>query len=116
MLTNKEKAKYGLLIDYDYCTGCHTCEVACKKEKDLAVGQWGIKILQDGPRQLANGSWEYRYIPVPSFFLCDLCKDRVAEGKKPACVHNCQAQVMSCVAVEDLPAKIDKERMVFFTV
>ena len=21
-------AKYGLLIDYNYCTGCHSCEVA----------------------------------------------------------------------------------------
>lgn len=22
-------ARYGLLIDYAYCTGCHTCEIAC---------------------------------------------------------------------------------------
>jgi Fe-S-cluster-containing dehydrogenase component len=110
------KPKYGLLIDYDYCTGCHVCEVACKKEKELSTGHWGIKILQDGPRQLPDGSWEYRYIPVPSFALCDLCAGRVEQGKKPACVHNCQAQVMAYVAVDELPAMIDKERMVFFTV
>ena len=24
--------KYGLLIDYDFCIGCHVCEVACKQE------------------------------------------------------------------------------------
>ena len=24
--------KYGLLIDYTWCTGCHSCEIACKVE------------------------------------------------------------------------------------
>ncbi|RLF04803.1 MAG: oxidoreductase, partial [Thermoprotei archaeon] len=33
--------KYGLLIDYEYCTGCHTCEVACKQEHNLQPDQWG---------------------------------------------------------------------------
>ena len=29
-------ARYGILVDYDYCTGCHTCEVACQQEHDAA--------------------------------------------------------------------------------
>lgn len=28
---------YGLLIDYDYCTGCHSCETACKMELGLTL-------------------------------------------------------------------------------
>ena len=79
---------YGLLVDYDYCTGCHTCEVACRKALDLGTGQFGIKILQDGPRELPNGKWEYNYLPMPTS-LCDLCASRLEEGKKPACVHHC---------------------------
>ena len=31
--------EYGLFINFDYCTGCHTCEIACKKEHDLPEGQ-----------------------------------------------------------------------------
>ena len=27
--------KYGLLIDYTWCTGCHSCEMACKDYNDL---------------------------------------------------------------------------------
>ncbi|MFC1640021.1 4Fe-4S binding protein [Gemmatimonadota bacterium] len=27
--TNMNNPEYGLLIDYEYCTGCHACEVAC---------------------------------------------------------------------------------------
>ncbi len=74
---------YGLLVDYDYCTGCHTCEVACRKALDLGTGQFGIKILQDGPREMPNGKWEYNYLPMPTS-LCDLCEERTAVGKPPS--------------------------------
>ena len=40
---------YGLLIDYEFCTGCQSCEVACKEEHRIPVGQWGIHLLDDGP-------------------------------------------------------------------
>ena len=38
-------AEYGLLIDYEYCTGCETCVVACKEEHGFPVGKWGIEEL-----------------------------------------------------------------------
>jgi Fe-S-cluster-containing dehydrogenase component len=97
--------RYALWINYGYCTGCHTCEIACKKELDLPYGQWGIHILQDGPRKLANGKWDYNYIPTPTS-LCDLCAKRVAEGRKPSCVHHCQAGVMAFGTVEELALKL----------
>ena len=31
MMTAETKATHGLLIDYEYCTGCQSCEVACKE-------------------------------------------------------------------------------------
>ena len=31
-------SKYALIIDYKYCTGCHSCEMACKVEKNLKIG------------------------------------------------------------------------------
>ena len=34
-------AKNGILVDYQYCTGCYSCEVACQSELDLPLGQWG---------------------------------------------------------------------------
>lgn len=35
-------SRNGLLIDYEYCCGCHTCEVACQKEHDYPVEVWGM--------------------------------------------------------------------------
>lgn len=41
-------ATYGLMIDNEYCTGCHSCEIACRNELGLPMGQWGIKLLEMG--------------------------------------------------------------------
>ena len=105
--TNKEAM--GLLIDTDYCTGCHTCEVACKKEHDIPLGQWGIKITQVGPFQIGEGEYEYRYSPVPGK-LCDLCADRRGNGKIPLCVTSCLAKCMDFGPVEELAKKASAKR------
>ena len=108
-------AQQGLLIDYEFCTGCHTCEMACKVEKGLEEGEWGIKLSQIGPWKLDDDKWEWDFVPVPSS-LCDLCADRLAAGKVPACVHHCQALCMEFGPVEELARKATKPRVVIFTV
>lgn len=101
--------KYGLLIDNLYCTGCHSCEIACKNELGLTLGQWGIKILELGPFKLVEGNrWEYRYIPVPTS-ECDLCADRVAEGEKPSCVLHCLASAIEYGPLDELAGLLSKK-------
>ncbi|WP_165062602.1 oxidoreductase [Adlercreutzia sp. ZJ154] len=91
---------YGMIIDYKYCTGCHTCEVACRQEKDFPLDQWGIKLTSEGPAKLGD-EWYWMNIPVPSN-LCDLCIERIEEGKKPACAHHCLAQCIEVVPIEKI--------------
>ena len=90
----------GLLIDYNFCTGCHSCEMACKAEH--------------GFDQLPDGSWEYNFIPTPTD-RCDLCAERVEEGRLPTCVHHCQGLCMYFGPVEDLARKMTSSHMVLFT-
>ena len=99
--------KNALVINYQFCTGCHTCEIACKTEHGYPVGQWGIKNLQDGPREKQDGSWEYNHLPMPTS-LCDLCADRVAEGRLPKCVHHCQSGCMYFGTIDEM-AKVMEE-------
>lgn len=101
--------KYGLLIDNYWCTGCHSCEIACKNEHNLPLGQWGIKILELGPIELMEkGEWVHNYHPVLTPY-CDLCADRVAEGEKPSCQLHCLASAIEYGPVEEL-ATIMAER------
>lgn len=104
-----------ILIDYYYCSGCHACEVACKNELGLPSGQYGIKIMTDGPRKNENGDWEFNNIPVPTE-LCNLCEDRVKAGKLPTCVHHCPGGIMYYGEAEELAKTLaEKPHQVMFS-
>ena len=50
------KEVYGLLIDYEYCSGCQSCEVTCKETHNYPVGKWGIRVLEEGPWEIEDGT------------------------------------------------------------
>lgn len=110
-------SRNGLLIDYQWCTGCHSCEVACKNEHNIPIGKWGIKMTEVGPFKLdGDNKWEWNYVAVPTS-LCDLCEDRVAEGKQPSCVLHCLGKCMEYGTIEELAKKMagmDSTRVALF--
>lgn len=101
-------SKFGILIDYEYCTGCHSCEFACRQENNLPLGQWGIKVFQIGPWKINNNKWQYGYIAVPTD-QCTYCGKRLAQGKIPSCVQHCQASVLQFGTIEEL-SKLLKQK------
>jgi len=109
----------GILVNYEYCTGCHSCEIACKKYLDLPKGEFGIKLSETGPFKYTAGSvagkWEWTWLPVITK-ACTGCLDRVDAGKMPMCVQHCQAWCLQYGEVEDLAKKIDgKTRFALIT-
>lgn len=107
-------ARNGLLIDYEYCTGCGSCEVAGKVWKDIPVGKWCIHVQKEGPWEVEKDVWEYDFLPLPTD-MCDLCSERTSKGKDPACVHNCLAAVISYGSIDELAKKMDeKSKQVLF--
>jgi Fe-S-cluster-containing dehydrogenase component len=95
----------GLLIDYDYCTGCHTCEVACQQEHNYPAGKFGIKVTEY-ISETSKKVFIY-YVPFPTN-LCNLCLPRTKRGEKPACVKHCQAECMMFGPIEDLVKEMEK--------
>ena len=105
-------ARNGLLIEYEYCTGCHACEVACKQEHNFSDGMVGIRVdelVTEGPDKV-----HVDYIPVTTRF-CDLCAERTKTGEQPACVKHCQAICMMYGPVTELvKAMEEKPRSLIF--
>jgi Fe-S-cluster-containing dehydrogenase component len=99
-------AKNGLLIDYEYCTGCHTCEVACKQEHNYPADKWGIKVTEYVLETFDKLAIDY--VPFPTD-LCDLCVRKTKAGEKPACVKHCQAFCMYYGPVAELAKKMEKK-------
>jgi Fe-S-cluster-containing dehydrogenase component len=106
----ENSTQYGILVNTEYCTGCHSCEVACKKELNLDKDEFGIKVTEVGPFKYVSGDqagkWEWTYAPVITN-ACNMCATRTAAGKLPSCVHHCQAWCMYYGPVEELAKKMD---------
>ncbi len=96
----------GLLIDYDYCTGCHTCEVACQQEHNYPAGKCGIKVTEHVMAKTSSKISIYN-LPFPTD-LCNLCLPRTKRGGKPACVKHCQANCMMFGPIGDLVKEMEK--------
>jgi len=96
----------GLMIDYEYCTGCQSCELACKNEHDYPMNTWGIKMVEFGPFDMGDGNIEWNYLPFPTSY-CDMCKDRIGAGGIPSCSLHCLANVIEWGPVEELSKKLD---------
>lgn len=110
------KEAYGLLIDYEYCSGCQSCEVTCKETHNYPVGKWGIRVLEEGPWEIEDGTgvFDYNYVPVPTD-LCDLCVARTSKGREPACVHHCLANVITYGPIVELAEKMcEKSKQVLW--
>ena len=68
MLGALHKAKFGIVAyDVDKCVGCRYCEMAC-------------------PFNVPKFEWTKLN---PRIVKCELCKERLADGKKPACADVC---------------------------
>lgn len=104
----------GILVDYEYCAGCHTCEVACMQENDLPVGQFGIRV-KEYITVTPEGRTVIDYIPEITE-ICNLCLRMTEKGQLPSCVKHCQCRCMTYGDVDDLvKAAQGKEKTVILS-
>ena len=101
---------YGLMIDYEWCSGCQSCELACRNEHDYELNKWGIKVMEFGPYMMTDDpkEVEWDYLPFPTAY-CDLCEDRVAKGNIPSCALHCLAGVIEWGSPEELSKKMEEK-------
>lgn len=66
-----------IVVNLDRCTGCYGCEIACKMENDVALGEHWNKVVEVGPFGEYPNITRYK---VPS--MCQQCEDA-------PCVHVC---------------------------
>ena len=102
---------YGLMVDYEYCTGCHACEVACKQEYRIPAGkEGGVRVLEL-VQELPSGKVDVTYFP---FFtrVCSFCAARIKKGQKPACAKHCMAGILEFGPPDDLASRLPERRKV----
>ena len=102
-------SRNGLLIEYEYCTGCQSCVVACKQEHNYPVGIGGINLNEIiTPGLSEDDRLRIDYLPFPTKY-CDLCAERVAVGGKTACEKACQAKAIWHGRLGDLAEMMEEK-------
>lgn len=81
--------QYGFFIDSARCTGCKTCELACKDYKDLtpAVSFRRIYEYVGGSWQADGNTWQPQVFAYYLSIACNHCAD-------PACTKVCPSGAM----------------------
>ena len=67
-----------ILVDVSRCTGCRGCQVACKLENGVALGEGRNKVCTIGPSGV--------YPELEMYFLTAMCQ----QCENPACAAVCQ--------------------------
>ena len=99
----------GILVDYEFCTGCHTCEIACATSHDLPNDRAGVVLHHEGAWEISGDRWQDTYLPVFTD-VCDKCAGgTAAHDGVPMCVHHCQADVLRVGTLADLSAELARK-------
>jgi Fe-S-cluster-containing dehydrogenase component len=108
-----KETEFGLLIDYEFCTGCYACQIACAQEYQWPAGMGGIRVTEIV--QTLPGDKSYlTFLPFPTE-SCVLCAGRTRKGLQPACVQHCLAACMKYGRIDELAQEMKKKpRMVLW--
>ena len=86
------------VIDLDRCSGCQSCELACKFENSIPLGEYWLKVVTMGP---------YGTFPkVQMYWLPAQCQ----QCENPSCVHVCPTG--ASYVDEDGVVLVDKEKCI----
>ncbi|PHI30362.1 DMSO/selenate family reductase complex B subunit [Budvicia aquatica] len=81
--------QYGFFVDSSRCTGCKTCQVSCKDNKDLDVGPKFRRVYEYGGGEwIKQGdAWQNSTFSYYLSIACNHCDE-------PTCVQGCPTGAM----------------------
>ncbi len=82
-----------VLVDYDKCIGCRVCLNACPyNARHYNFTDQRKNPYYEGMEMTPFEKVKNKNHPIGKAGKCILCKDRLNDGKKPACVQTCPTQ------------------------
>ena len=84
------KKQFAFYFDSEKCSGCKTCQIACKDKNDLDLGILWRRVyeISRGEWKGDNTVWSHNIVTYNMSIACNHCED-------PICAHVCPTKAMS---------------------
>ena len=98
-----EMKRPAFYFDSDACSGCKTCQIACKDKNNLDIGVNWRKVYEitGGSWEKDGDAWRSNVIAYNISMACNHCED-------PVCLNSCPAKAIT--KAENGVVKIDQEK------
>jgi Fe-S-cluster-containing dehydrogenase component len=97
MATN-EPQPVGMLLNTDRCTGCYSCQSACRELNRVPFEEKWLEVVRRKPN-LIDGELRLYHLLAPAL---DKCAECVEQENPPLCVRVCMASCLYVAPVEKL--------------
>jgi molybdopterin-containing oxidoreductase family iron-sulfur binding subunit len=93
-----------VIVEKDKCMGCKYCIMACPYGARYSVEKWESYFPDGLPlspyEEFQKRAWEEKS-GCGVATKCDFCRDRLEEGREPACVEACSAKARTFGDLDD---------------
>ncbi len=110
-MTETNQQSVGMLVLLDQCTGCFSCQTACRETNHFSYDEKWLEVVRREP-VVVDGQLRMYHLLAPSL---DKCADCVKKGP-PLCVKVCMGNCLFVAPVTKLLPLIEKhEKCLLYT-
>ena len=111
-MNQPDQKPVGMLVLLDHCTGCYSCQTACREANRFSYDEKWLEVVRRDP-VLVDGKLRMYHLLAPSL---DKCADCVGEDGTPLCVKACMGKCLFVAPVEKLlPLLAKHEKCLLYT-
>jgi anaerobic dimethyl sulfoxide reductase subunit B (iron-sulfur subunit) len=94
----KDTQPVGMLLNAERCTGCYSCQSACRDANQVPYEEKWLEVVRRKP-VLVDGDLSLYHLLAPTLSKCAAC---VEKENPPLCVRVCMASCLYVAPVEKL--------------
>lgn len=94
----KAPSPIGMLLDLDMCTGCYTCQTACRETNHYGYDEQWMQVIRRDP-YFVDGKLRMYHLVAPSLEKCAACYENDPD---PLCAKTCSSAALFVGPIDEL--------------
>ncbi len=109
-MANEEKKPIGMLLDYEMCSGCYTCQTACRETNHYGYDEQWMQVIRRDP-YFVDGKLRMYHLVAPSLDKCAQCYENDPDT---LCTKTCSSAALFVGPVDELISEMQGRNAALF--